>query len=278
MKTAFKYFASAAVVLTASLALAGDKKTFTFSNVVGSHYSLRLSGKVTVQGGDATINGLFSYKVTKADKDVITTQESTGQMSLSINGQEMQIPQSPDRFEEINPQGVILSIKGDGVDPAEYLSSYMTQFVFSKDPVGVGDSWTYTYPADSKQGTTATTSNYKITGTKTVNNINCFEVQLKTGTTVNGEAATVEGTAYINQDDGSLVKINETWTNVPVAGSPMPVSGTFTLERVLTPSGAAGTGTTGGGTDVKAVGDGSGTGTTGGGATGTGTTGGGSRA
>lgn len=246
MKVTSKLFSAAALILATSLAMAGDKKTFTIPTGVGAQYTLRLSGTVTVQGGNATITGLFTTKVVKSDKDVITTQDSTAGMNLTINGQVMEIPQGPDRFEEVNPQGVIMKIKGDGVDPAEYQSSYLTQFIFSKDPVGEGDSWTYTYPADSKLGTSATTSTYKITGSKMMGKVNCFEVQVKTTATVNGQAATVEGTAYINQDDGSLVKINETWTNVPVAGSPMPVSGTFTLDRVLTPAGGASVGATGG--------------------------------
>ena len=240
MKNLTKYVTLAALALASSAVFADDKVVLESHYPVGANYALRLSGTVSIQGSDANLTGLINVKVISDKDGVITSQQNSSQMSININGQDMQIPQGPDRFEESNAQGAILKIKGDGVQPTEYQSAYLTQIVFSKDAVGVGDTWTYTYPANSTLQIAKTTNTYKILSIKTVDGVKCFEVQVDDESTVDSQAASVKGTAYIDMANGQMVKFSQVWTNVPTAGSPMPVSGTFTIEKVLSSTKSSG--------------------------------------
>ena len=75
-------------------------------------------------------------------------------------------------------------------------------------------------------------SDYTIVGEEKIDGTDTFKIQYKTIETDGTDPASIEGTVWIDKANCGLVKGSQKWTNVPMPGAPMPISGTFTMERV----------------------------------------------
>jgi hypothetical protein len=198
----------------------------------GESVKYRLKADVEIQGMEANFSALVVEKVTKVESNgniVLESVQSEGKVSFS--GQEMDVPGATQTY-IYKPNGEVLEIKAEAVDSSVYRTANLTAFIVSDKPVKVGDEWTTEIKKDEKTGAMAAKGTYKVEADEKIGDLECLKVKYSTKETEGGEAAaTCEGFAWINKKDGSLVKSEGAWKNVPFPGAPGPINAKFTMVR-----------------------------------------------
>ena len=220
------------LVATCAIAVAAtmDAITLKATPKEGDDAKYKMSGHFQVMGTDATLTADVDYKYTKVDKDGNTTVEATTKnMEIEVNGQTI----SPDpsvatRVSKAN--GEVTDFKADVDDPNGWRMAVLNNFIYPDKPVNVGDTWTWSAVGDSKKGTVAITETYKLDSLEKVGTHDTAKVKVSFKETEGSDPATKEGFAWIDVKDGSLVKSESTWTNLP---SPQgPIGATISIAMV----------------------------------------------
>lgn len=232
MKKAIGALGLCFAVAALSVAVRDDAVTLKRVNKVGDVAKYKMSGNMTVQGGEAIYTASMSHKITKADPDgSATVVVSTSDVKISFGGQEMTPPDSPDQTITYDAKGEVVSITGGQDSGADtYRFQALNDFSYPEKAVKVGDTWTKERAANAKTGATAVKSDYTVAGREKIDTYDTLKITFKTKET-GADGATIEGTAWMNIADGSLVKSDVTWTNVPVPGAPGPINGKITVTR-----------------------------------------------
>lgn len=198
----------------------------------GESIKYRLKADVEIQGMEAAFSTLVTEKVTKVESNgnyVLESAQSEGKVNLS--GQEMDVPGTTQTF-VYKPNGEVVEIKAETVDGNVYRTANLTAFIVTDKAVKVGDEWTHDIKKDEKTGTMPAKGTYKIEGEEKVGEFDTFKVKFATKETEGGEsAASCEGTSWVNKKDGTLVKSEGVWKNVPFPGAPGPINAKYTLTR-----------------------------------------------
>ena len=234
MNNSFKKTGFGLIVAALSVAALAIQDGVSLKRVAkaGEAIKFRLKADVEVSGVEANFSTLVTEKVTKVESNgnyVLESAQSEGKVSFS--GQEMEMPASTQTF-TYKANGEIVDIKADTVDASVYRTAHLTSFVVADKAVKVGDEWTTEVKKDEKTGAVAAKGTYKVEGEEKVGAFECFKVKFANKETEGGDAAaTCEGVSWVNKKDGSLVKSEGSWKNVPFPGAPGPINAKFTMTR-----------------------------------------------
>lgn len=198
----------------------------------GESIKYRLKADVDLGGTEAAFSTLVTEKVSKVESNgtyVIESSQSDGK--VSFGGQEMEMPASVQTI-TYKATGEIVEIKAEQVDASVYRTANLTSFIVGDKPVKVGDTWTTEIKKDEKTGAAAAKGTYKVEAEEKIGDYECYKVKYSTKEVDGGEAAAVsESTSWISKKDGSMVKSEGTWKNMPFPGAPMPINAKFTMTR-----------------------------------------------
>ncbi len=199
---------------------------------VGDAAKYRLKADVDLSGIEATFTVLVSEKVSKVEPDgnyVVESTQSEGK--ISAGGQEMDAPTATQTF-TYKATGEIVDIKAEEAGGDVYRTATLTTFVVTDKAVKVGDTWEIDYKKDAKTGVNLSKGTYKVEAEEKVGNYECYKIKYTTKELEGGDAAPVcEATTWVNKKDGTLVKSEGTWKNMPFPGAPMPINAKFTMTR-----------------------------------------------
>lgn len=209
-----------------------DGVTLKRTAKVGDAIKYRLKADVEIQGMEANFTTLVTEKVSKVEANgnyVLESTQSEGKVSLS--GQEMDVPGSTQTF-TYKANGEVVDIKADSVDSSVYRTANLTAFVVAEKALKVGDEWTHEIKKDEKTGVLPAKGTYKVEAEEKVGDFETYKVKFTTKETEGGDsAASCEGIAWINKKDGTMVKSEGTWKNVPFPGAPGPINAKFVMTR-----------------------------------------------
>lgn len=199
---------------------------------VGDTAKYRLKADVDIQGTEATFTELVTEKITKVEgSGNYTVETSHSEGKIVFGGQEMPADPSTQTF-TYKSNGELVEIKADNVDASHYRTANLTAVIMSDKAVKVGDEWTHEIKKDEKSGAVALKSTYKVEAAEKVGDFETFKVKFSTKESEGGDAAaSSDGVAWINKKDGSLVKSEGSFKNVPFPGAPMPINAKFSLTR-----------------------------------------------
>lgn len=234
MKTSTRIFGLAAIVASIAVAAyAADSFSLKRTAKVGDTLKYKYSADVDFGGQAATISFTTVDKVTKVeDNGNISTESKQENMKISFGGQEMTPEDRPGSTTTTKASGEIVEIKGDGVDGNAYRFGNMSGIRAPEKPVAVGDKWSYEIKADAKTGAAAGKGEGEVLAQEKVGDYDCLKVKWNYKETEGADAASSEGTAWINTKDGSVVKAVGKFVKAPIPGAPGPVDMNFTMERV----------------------------------------------
>jgi hypothetical protein len=198
----------------------------------GDTAKYRLKADVEVQGTEATFSALVTEKISKVESNgnyVVESAQTEGK--IVFGGQEMEAPASTQTF-TYKPNGEVVEIKADSVDSSVYRTAHLTSFIIVDKAIKTGDEWTHEVKKDEKTGAVAAKGTYKVEGSEKIGDFETFKIKFATKETEGGDTAAVcEGISWISKKDGTLVKSEGTWKNVPFPGAPGPINAKYSMTR-----------------------------------------------
>jgi hypothetical protein len=199
---------------------------------VGDTVKLRLKADVDIQGTEAAFSSLITEKITKVESNGNYTLESSqSEGKVNLGGQEMDVPGST-QTSTYKATGEVMEIKAENVDGNFYRTAHLTSFIVGDKAVKSGDSWAVEIKKDEKTGAVAAKGTFKIEGEEKIGERDTFKIKHSIKETDGGEAAaSVEATSWISKKDGTIVKSEGQWKNVPIPGAPFPVSAKYVMTR-----------------------------------------------
>lgn len=205
-----------------------DPVTLKFAPKVGDSLKFHLTANMTTQMGDATVTADLQDKVTKSDDSGYTIESSQSNGQVSFNGGSQPLPDGTDTTTS-KPNGEITDLQSSQEQDGMWRVAELDNFIYPDKPVSVGDSWSYTVAADDKKGIMAATCDYKVDSMEKIGTHDTAKIKVTYKETAS-DGASSDGFVWVDTKDGTIVKKQATWTNVPLGQ--MPVSGSVTLERV----------------------------------------------
>ena len=145
---------------------------------------------------------------------------------MTLEGVETPTPDQPPLLHTYDENGLITLIKGEHTGPAAYRqANLLSQVVQPPGPVKVGDTWSKQVVGNAALGTVNIKIEESVIGPDKFGNISTIKIK-RIATEASGEhPAKVEEDLWMRLDDFSLVKSESKWTNLPLEGSSILMSG-----------------------------------------------------
>jgi hypothetical protein len=229
-----RIFGLTAFVAICAMASAQGPVTLKLTPKVGDTFRYKLSAEMEVMGAKATVSGTVSDKVTEVTPEGgYTVESSSTEMVGNFSGTEMQIPDSKSTS-KYKADGALVDIQGEevaGANGAEgWRRANLSNFVYPADPLKIGDTWTSSIASDSKTGAVAAKTTYAVEKFEKVGNHETVKVKFTSKETEGSDPASSDGFVWLDVKDGTQIKVQVTWSNVPMMGN--PIAGKVTMERI----------------------------------------------
>lgn len=215
-----RFLSTAACVLVAlSVVVAAlDPVSVAWKPKVGQSNSYKFNAVFhNVQGiptGPADIK--LAAKMVNTDKEIrpngdIVVESKQSNLSLFIGDTDFTAmnpgPKEVTETSVQKPNGEVISTTSDAPDNAKAPRlDAITEFIYPDKPVMVGDTWTHERKGDKEKGTFDSVTTYKYLGTDTVNGVASYKLGIEYKETNAPTNTTANGTVWVAQSDGELVK------------------------------------------------------------------------
>jgi len=221
----------AAAGLAALTYAALDAFTIKYEPKVGDLHKYRQVGKFDVGGQEFNFEAVVAEKVTKVETTGSFVQEEST-TDVKLDGQDPPGGGGGGKFTiSYSPKREVVEIKGDGVDGKTYRFENLALLILPDMPVNVGDSWNYEVKPDAKLGTVAAKATYTLVGEDKVGTKDALKIKFTIKETSDDQSSS-SGTVWLAKDDCAMLKLATKWTNAPVPGSPVLISGDITLTLI----------------------------------------------
>lgn len=199
---------------------------------VGDSTHYEVNATFEYQGRTASMTMEQTESVTKIENDgTFQVSTSASNCKFCTNGHEQQLPDSPRNSVVYDNLGALVNIQQSTPDAEAYRKATMLDFVAPDHSVLPGEKWTRTFKADASTGMRAATSNYEFEKTERVADVEAAKVHFEYSETEGNDAISSSGYAWINPENGSIVKIEAKFKNFPMGESGRPVDGTFSMTK-----------------------------------------------
>jgi len=210
-------FGLLAATCAVAVAAVGDAITLKYTPKVGDLLKYKMAGHLSGLL-EADFGGEVTYKITKVDPDgTFTTDSTQSDLTFTANGQTQKVPDSTSTVVS-KANGEIVDMTSGTSDPNAWRVAELTNFIYPDKPVSVGDTWTSSVTADAAKNIVAAKADYKVEALEKVGNHDTAKVKVSYKETEGSEPASSDTEVWIDTKDGSMVKADSTWTNMP---SPM---------------------------------------------------------
>jgi len=191
-----------------------------------------------VGGSLGHLEATVTEKVTSVDKDGnYTITQSQENASGTFGGEKVDVPARPPLVLVYKANGQVTSIK-DAADAAaksqivDTLSYRMENLATILDPgknLEVGDLWTATIKEDKALGTVEAKGEYRLLSEEKVGDVDTLKIKATVREADGDKPAMNEFTEWRSKADGSMVQLEEKWTNAPFPGVSYPVSASIKM-------------------------------------------------
>lgn len=226
-----RVFGLALIAASCALALAQDALTLKMTPKVGDTYKFKLTAKMSMSGMDAELVGHLTDKVVEVAPSGEYLIESS-QTDTVVKAMDQEIPLPSETVKSrYAANGDLLDLQTENPGPEKWRLAQLTGFTYPTTAVKVGDEWTSTIKADPKTGVLAAKRTYKVEAFEKVGDHDTAKIKGTYTETEGSTPASADGHIWIDTKDGSVVKTESTWTNVPVGPGGAAANGTVTMER-----------------------------------------------
>lgn len=201
-----------------------------FSPKPGDTFKYKMTGRLEMMGSVAQISADLEIRVTAVSNDRSYAMTSSQRnMQAVVAGQTINPPDSSN-ISVNKPNGEVLELKAEAVDASAWRMMMLKRFIYPTKNVDVGDEWTSSVVADTKKGTVAALSTFKLESLEKIGNRSTAKVKVSFQEKEGATPASSDGYVWIDTSDGSMVRTESNWRNAP---SPQgPINGTIKIERV----------------------------------------------
>ena len=229
-----RIFGLTAFVAMCAMATAQGPVTLKLTPKVGDTFRYKLTAEMEVMGTTATVTGTVADKVTEVSPEGdYSVESSSTNMTGNFGGQEMPIPDSKSTS-KYKASGVLVDIQGEEVAGSSAADAWrranLSNFVYPTNAIKTGDTWTSSVTADSKTGAVASTTTYTVDSFEKIGSHDTVKIKFTSKETEGDAPATSDGFVWLDTKDGTQVKVQVAWTNVPMMGN--PISGKVSMERI----------------------------------------------
>lgn len=218
------------IAFTALLA----QETFAMKLQVAENTTLTYALKVEVKtevGDEIKYDSDLVQKYLMINEDgssVMTSAQKN--IKLFHMGQELPFADPPAISMTFSPRGVVQSIVGDEIDAAHYRFQNLITIVTPENPVGVGDTWTATIPADKETGAVATDCSFTAVVVENLLDRKCLKIRYEAKETTGQKPASATGTVWMDLATGTRVRAMSDMKDTPLGGLIVTAKWDMTLK------------------------------------------------
>ncbi len=226
-------------LLAVALAQTPQEVAFAWQPKVGTTQTYKMTIAMTMdQGGqaiDLLINMKNTNKVTKVDKETATTDATSSDFSISMNGQDLGAPPDDGTMSQVVTtvfalNGVIKSRTEAGPSSPGLRVQQMNTFIYPGKAT-IDKPWDYDFKGDTEKKLPVAKARFKILGEERIGKYDCYKVEHIYAEDQPG-GFSMMGTAWMDKTDGNLVKADYQYQNVQFVDMMPPANAKVTLERV----------------------------------------------
>lgn len=241
------YFAIFVLFLPVSTAtLAQEKIQLLYRAKVGQVMRYKSEGTLHLEAGGMKL----TLELEQTEKATITDVSASGNITVEreveseevkLNGQKMP---SPDRERQKStftfaPNGVLVAYKSSASETSEQTRFVARLFqatnpVFTDNPVGVGDKWTYEYKPNSDVGTVAARAEYEVLAAEKVAEADTFKIKMSYREVEGSPALSATNTIWVEKTSGDAVVAETEVENVPFGSGAMKALGSGKIRQERT--------------------------------------------
>lgn len=199
---------------------------------VGDTLTYDIAAAFDYKGHSASLRMQQTEKVTKADDSGYDVESTVCACSMKHDGKESAVPAGDATCSSYSPAGALTAIQPSPDDHVTFRKADMLAFVAPDRDVAVGDDWTQQWQADSSKGTPDAVTKYHAEGEEQVSGYDTVKVKFAYKESNGAYPLSSEGYEWVSTKDGSVVKIDAKFKNLPMGDAEVPVSGTFQMQRV----------------------------------------------
>ncbi|HRI43815.1 MAG TPA: zinc-dependent metalloprotease [Fimbriimonadaceae bacterium] len=234
-------FLVVAIALVPVLPAGQNKVVLAVKGDPGQSGKYQLDLEVGIEAGGQKFTMNIKQVESKTVKEVkdgnIAFVQATESQEITMNGEKL----DPDPDENkpstvtVRPDGTLVSYESEGDGDAEKMNVRImsaTSVIFSKNPVGVGDKWSYQYKDDDKLGTKAGSANFQLLAFEKAKDVDCAKIKMTFEEAGGSPRFASDVTAWVELATGDTVKSDVSLTNFPLgegAGTTSNAKGT--MER-----------------------------------------------
>lgn len=230
------------ITIGAALALAGAA-AFALAGVQGIKLlrvtkegevtKYKMSGELEVMGQSVGFTATLVNKTIKVDeKGNYTVEGSQMDAKLNVGGSEMDLPAGTATTTVYKPDGTVLDVQGEGVEMGGFRMANLMSTIVPDRELKAGDTWTSEIKGDPAKQTVDVKGSYTLEAIEKLDGADVAKIAFEMKEATGEATASVKGTAWVETKGGNLIKMESTWKDVPVPGSPTPVSGKMTMTLV----------------------------------------------
>ncbi len=220
------------LLLVSAAALAQDTSTLKSTPVKDAVVKYKLVASSKMDFGEGNVEGTVTTKILSVAADGGFVAESHTLLKVTFTGGEIPIDQTGKTTFDAN--GEIIGMESEGADESakvtEIKASGLRGFHTPKTAVKVGDTWTYTREANSKNGDTGVKVDYKVEGAEELAGHKVFKVHATGKETGSGDG-TIDATFWVDRASGLMVKSSGSLKHVEIAQGQLGDT-TYTLTLV----------------------------------------------
>lgn len=243
MRFPIRTLAFVALPVLLSLAVrADDKVTLAIKAEAGrvARYTANVNLTIEAQGQKLAIEQKQTEKVTftkvAANGDV-TMEKAVEDMTMSMNGQKIDAPDGAKRSSTIvvRPNGTLAAYTSEKDDEdKEHMGPRLfqaTNLVYSANPVGVGDKWSYDYKADDKLGNPDAHADFEVLAAEKVKEVDCLKIKMVYAESSGNPKLSVTSTIWVEKSSGDQVQADHEISGLQLG--PGSASGKVHGERIF---------------------------------------------
>lgn len=226
-----KTLALFAALSAASAVLAQDSFTLKPTYEEGQVSRFQNTAQFDVMGMVIEARFVEVRTIVSKTAEEVTIETNWENFVVVADGAEQEVP-STSTTTKYTLTGALRSLSGDMVTSDAYRAIMVDHFSYPETAVAVGDEWVKEHAGDSGKGLVAAKATYKVMAKEELMGMTVLKIQGDYKETVGSAPVSGSGHFWVNVANGQVVKTERTWRNVPMAQSPVPLSGSVTSQII----------------------------------------------
>ena len=184
----------------------------------------------SVAGQEAEISATIDWNIKKVENDQAEIEATWNEFKLTMGGSEPAINLEPQRVTYVPSTGLPKSIAGGITGTDEARTYLLFHFIAPKDPVAVGDTYTFEAKADEKASLPGFKYEGKYLGVEQEGGAALYKFSAKYSEAANDSFGA--NTTFFVRQDGTLVRAESTFRHMPLPQFGAEFDGKATIKQL----------------------------------------------